>query len=143
MYFPSEKDIWAKIFFYGFLMFIFLIYSFGSEPFGLQFITYNSLFGYIITGGLLGILIWIWFRTGYYVGDGKLKIKYGPFRWTIESKDIKKISKEKSPFTAPSLSMDRLSILYGNYKEISISPINKKELIRILTAENPHIVVED
>ncbi|RWZ54527.1 hypothetical protein EQV77_14755 [Halobacillus fulvus] len=141
MYFSSKKDIWSRLFYYGFIVFILFIYSFGSEPFGFQLITYNSMFGYILTGVLLGGMTWIWFRTGYCVENGKLTIRFGPFKRSIDSRDIIKISNERSIVTAPALSIDRLSILYGNYQVIGISPKNKEEFIHLLTSENPDIKV--
>ncbi|NIK11683.1 PH domain-containing protein [Alkalibacillus almallahensis] len=143
MYFPTKKDVLARLFFYGFLAFILFIYSFGSEPFGLQLIIYNSPLGFIITGALLVLVIWIWFDTKYYLNSGDLIIKFGPFKWVIDINAIKKISHERSPFTAPALSVDRLSILYGNYKVISISPKNKNEFIHLLKTNNPDIIFED
>ncbi|KGP91269.1 hypothetical protein N780_08710 [Pontibacillus chungwhensis BH030062] len=143
MYFSSKKDIWSRLLYYGFLVFIVLIYRFGSEPFGFQLITYNSIFGYILTGVLLGGITWIWFRTGYSIENGKLTIRFGPIKRNIESRDIIKVSNERSPITAPALSIDRLSILYGDYKVIGISPENKEEFIQLLTSENPDIKVEN
>ncbi|WP_345240622.1 PH domain-containing protein [Pontibacillus salipaludis] len=139
MYFSSKKDIWSRLFYYGFLVFIVFIYRFGSEPFGFQLIPYDSIFGYILTGVLLGGITWIWFRTGYFVEDGKLTIRFGPIKRYINSRDIIKISNERSLITAPALSVDRLSILYGDYKVISISPKNKEEFIHLLTSENTEI----
>jgi len=129
--------------FFGVIFFIILIYIFGSEPIGMQLITYNSLLGYIVTGVIIGFLIWIWFGTGYKIEDANIKVQFGPFKRTIGIKEIKKVSKVKNPFTAPSLSIDRLEILYGKYNVINISPKNEKEFIRLLVTENPHIQIDE
>ncbi|MDQ0164003.1 PH domain-containing protein [Aeribacillus alveayuensis] len=119
MYFPAKKDIWFFFMFWGIIAFNILIYIFGKEPVGMQLITYKSLFGYIIGFMTIGVLLWIWFETGYKIEDGLLKIKYGPFRQSIKIKEIKKIRKVKSPFTSPSLSIHKLEILYSYYEFIN------------------------
>ncbi|MCA0970502.1 PH domain-containing protein [Halobacillus litoralis] len=143
VYFPSEKGIPMAVLFGGFILFIVLVYIFGGEPFGYQIITYNSLFGYIISALMVALLLWIWFGTGYYVHEKQLKITFGPFKWSIDPKQIKKISKEKSPVTAPALSNNRLAIYYKTYKVISVSPKNREAFIQRLKDTNANIVVED
>lgn len=142
MYFRSKKDVWTQIVFYGFILFMIFIYSFGSESYGLQLVTYDSPAGYITTGVLLGILIWFWIGTKYCVRKTEVEIVCGPLKWSIEKKDIIKITKEKSIHSAPALSIDRLSILYGNYKVINISPKNQEEFIRLVTIDNPSIKID-
>ncbi|WP_200411314.1 PH domain-containing protein [Virgibacillus salexigens] len=108
----------------------------------MQLITYNSVLGFIINVLITGLLIWIWLGTGYKVKGGLIKVKSGPFRATIRIEEIKRLSKTKSPFTAPALSVDRLEILYGKYDVMSISPKNETEFIRLLVTENPHIQID-
>ncbi|MBB6454159.1 hypothetical protein HNQ94_002610 [Salirhabdus euzebyi] len=142
MNFPSKKDIWFFLIFWGIILSIILIYIFNSDPVGMQLITYNSVLGYIIAALIIGLLLWIWFGTGYMVEEGFIKVQFGPFRSAVRIEEIKKISKIKSPFTAPALSVDRLEILYGKYKVMNISPKNVNEFIRLLVTENPHIQID-
>ena len=44
---------------------------------------------------------------------------------------------------APALSVDRLEILYSNYKVINISPKDEKEFIRLLVTNNPNIAIHN
>ncbi|PID25469.1 PH domain-containing protein [Sporosarcina sp. P7] len=119
-----------------------LTYIFGGEPVGWQIITYKSVPGYIIGASILALLIWIWFGTGYKVEGELLKLKFGPYKSKVQIKEIKKISRTKSPFTAPALSVDRLDILFGKYDVINISPKNESELIHSLLAVNPNIQID-
>lgn len=143
MYFPSKKDKWSRLFFYGFPAGLGLIYGINAEPGSWQLVTYNSPAGYITTEILIGLLLWIWCSTGYYVGRAEVKIKCGPFRWSVQKKDIIKISREKNPISAPALSIDRLCIVYGDYKVITISPEKKEQFIHALRQDHPHIKVEE
>src|SRR5699024_8107421 len=143
MYFPTKKDIWFYLMIWGVILFIILIYIFGGDPVGMQFITYKSIAGYIISALILVLLLWIWFGTGYKIDGEFLKVSYGPFKSKLKIKEIKKIRRTKNPFTAPALSVDRLEILFGQYNVINISPKNESGLIHSLLAINPNIHLED
>ncbi|MCA0983460.1 PH domain-containing protein [Halobacillus yeomjeoni] len=139
LYFPSKKDAWFIAMFWGFILFIVFIYVFGTDPVGLQFIAYKSIWGYILSGSIIALLLWIWFKTGYLLESGVLKIQSGPFKRKINIDDIYRVNKLKSLFTAPALSVDRIVILYGNNHEIIISPKNEKEFLELLLKVNPNI----
>ncbi|MFC7321507.1 PH domain-containing protein [Halobacillus campisalis] len=126
----------------GIILFILTMYIIGGEPEGWQLIRYNSIPGYIVSGLIIGLLLWIWFRTGYTIEKGKVHISYGPFRKSISIEKIKKLGKTRNPFTAPALSIDRLDILYGDHQTIQVSPKHEAEFIRLLTEENPHTYIE-
>lgn len=143
MYFPSKKDKWFFFFTWGFIFFLIFMYIFGGEPVGYQFVTYKSVPGYIISALIIVLLVWIWFGTGYKVEEGYVKVKSGPFKSKVKIEEIRKISKTKSPFTAPSLSVDRLEILFGKYDVVHISPKNESKFIRTLLAENPTIQIDE
>ncbi|MCG7344910.1 PH domain-containing protein [Sporosarcina sp. ACRSL] len=142
MYFPSKKDIWFFLAIWGFIFFIIFIYIFGGEPIGWQIVTYKSVLGYIGSAMMIALLLWVWFGTGYRIEGDIMKIRYGPFRSKIAISDITKIRKTTSPFTAPSLSVDRLEILYGKYDVVNVSPKKVDEFIRELVSRNPHIQVD-
>ena len=142
MYFPSKKDIWLAFIIWGVILLIILIYIFGGEPIGWQLITYKSVLGYIMSLLIIGLLLWLWFGTGYKVEEGLIKIRYGPFRSTVKIEEVKKLSAIKNPLAAPALSIDRIEILHGKYNIAIVSPKNKTDFIRILLTENPDIQVD-
>lgn len=142
MHFPSKKDIWLAFIIWGVILLIILIYIFGGEPIGWQIITYKNVLGYIMSLLMIGLLLWLWFGTGYKVEEGLIKIRYGPFRSTVKIEEVKKLSATKNPLAAPALSIDRIEILHGKYNMAIVSPKNKIDFIRILVTENPDIQVD-
>ena len=115
---------------------------FASDPIERQLTTYHRVQDDIIDATIIGFLLWIWFGTGYKVQEEHIKVQFGPFRSSIRIEEIKKVSKIKSPFTAPALSVNRLEILYGKYDVMDISPKNENEFIRLLVTKNPQIQVD-
>ena len=115
---------------------------FASDPIERQLTTYHRVQDDIIDATIIGFLLWIWFGTGYKVQEEHIKVQFGPFRSSIRIEEIKKVSKIKSPFTAPVLSVNRLEILYGKYDVMDISPKNENEFIRLLVTKNPQIQVD-
>ncbi len=142
MYFPSKKDIWLAFIIWGVILLIILIYIFDGEPIGWKIITYKSVLGYIMSLLIKGMLLWLWFGTGYKVEEGLIKIRYGPFRSTVKIEEVTKLSAVKNPLAAPALSIDRIEILHGKYNMAIVSPKNKTDFIRILVTENPDIQVD-
>lgn len=133
MYFPSKKDLWLSIIMWGTIM-ICIVPSL-IEP---------HLVG-IILGLLIAIFIgWFWFSTGYLVKDGMIKIKYGLYKKIVPIKEISRINKTKTPFSAPALSIDRLEIIHGKFFDGAIvSPVKKREFIELLIKENPNIQLDE
>lgn len=121
---------------WGTIVFIFLsmTLSFTSATSGLM----GKLIGFII----IGLLIWIWFGTGYRVENETVIVKCGPFKRKINIQEINKIGRNKSIWSAPALAVDRLAIQYGRYDGILIAPKNKAEFILLLVDKNPNIKVD-
>jgi hypothetical protein len=143
LYFPSKKDIWFFLIIWGAIIVTNFLPLIGGEPTGTQFISSESAIGRIFMIIITIPLIWIWFRTGYMIEDAKIRVKFGPIRWTIKINDIKKINKVKHPFTAPALSVNRLELLYGTFGVICLSPKNERKFIELLLMENPQIQLEE
>lgn len=127
MYFPSKKDWFFTIIIWGLCFGSLMLYLLDSNA------PKSALF---VVCGFVFLLMWIWFGTGYKVGGGKIKIYYGPIRMTVKISEIRKIEKVKSPFTAPALSINRLDIMYGKYKNIQVSPKREEEFIKLLLDES-------
>nr|WP_285853726.1 PH domain-containing protein [Oceanobacillus luteolus] len=85
----------------------------------------------------------MWFGTGYVIQQETLIVKFGPFKKKINIEGIKRISKEKNVWAAPALAADRLRIHYGLYEEISISPKNKEEFVKLLLEKNKKIELDE
>jgi hypothetical protein len=135
MYFPSKRDLWLTFIIWG-AIFLSLFVSLNDT--GSYFSLWRVLL-FVITIPLM----WLWFRTGYMVKDGKLRVIFGPFRKTIMISELKKVAKSSNPLAAPALSVDRLKIDYGNYNGILISPKNEQEFINLLLKENANIELDE
>jgi len=61
----------------------------------------------------------------------------------IEIKSIRKIYRTRNIISSPALSLDRIAILYNQYDEVIISPINKEDFIEELMKINPNIVYDN
>lgn len=140
MYFSSKKDIPFSLTFGVFTLTIILLNVFRIKSFGWAF---------IVSGLFLGLLIWIWFGTGYKIAEGKIKITSGPFRSVVKIKDIKKLSTthlpfwESNPLSGPGLSVDQLEITHGkDLSVINISPKDEQDFVKILITKNPYIQID-
>lgn len=128
MYFPSKKDWFFTIIIWGLSIGSVTLYLLNPNA------PTSALF---VVCGFVFLLMWIWFGTGYKVEDGNIKVYYGPLRMTVKITEIRKMEKVKSPFTAPALSINRLDIMYGDYKTIQVSPEREEEFIKLLFDEKP------
>lgn len=89
-----------------------------------------------------GFLLWILYATNYEVSDKTLKVKSGPFQWTIPILNISAIEESNTAKAGPALSMDRLVITHER-GQIIVSPNNRKEFIESLTARNPKVRISE
>jgi hypothetical protein len=139
IYFVSRKDSLYSFIIWGTAAFVFLItlYRFIKDGFeGFHLIA--DLLALIV----IGLLLWIWFGTGYQFENETIKIQSGPFKRKINIQEIRKISKGKSALSSPALALDRLIIHYGRYGQVQISPENEFEFIEVLLKKNPNITLD-
>lgn len=139
MFFISKKDTFYSIAIWGAIAVVFLTMVFPV------FLTFSiSNFVLLVLGLIIIVwLPWIWFSTGYLVEDNTLIIQAGPFKQTVDIKEIRKIMKEKSILTSGALSIDRLQIQYGKYKYVGISPKKEYEFIKLLRRKNSEVQIDD
>ncbi|MGP9799587.1 PH domain-containing protein [Rheinheimera sp. NSM] len=83
---------------------------------------------------IMGVLLPLWLLTStYYLVDGTmLKVKSGPFRWTIQLSEIAGVKPSDNPISSPALSLDRLEISYANGKKLLVSPKDQPAFINAL-----------
>ncbi|WP_027953803.1 PH domain-containing protein [Halobacillus kuroshimensis] len=141
MYFPSKRDPLFSFMYGGIIGSIALLYLFGGEAGGRQLITYKSVPGYLLSAGIIEIVLWIWFSTGYKIEAGILHIRFGPMRKKIRIEDIRRVEQRYSPFAAPALAVKRLEIYWSEHTITHISPKDEKSFIRLLYKENPNIEI--
>ena len=84
----------------------------------------------------LGLPFWMMVVTDYQIADGLLRIRSGPFRWTLPIDAITSVEPSNSPRSAPALSIDRLRICYDNDRIILVSPKDKAGFLQALGIHN-------
>ncbi len=89
----------------------------------------SILFGGATIVVSLGLPIWLLFSTNYRIDAKSLRIRSGPFSWTIALDEIRSISPSRSVLSSPALSLHRLEIQYGPGKRILVSPADHDAFI--------------
>ena len=77
----------------------------------------------------LALPVWLLFSTSYRVDATSLRIRSGPFSWTIALDQIRSMAPSKSMWSSPALSLHRLEIRYGQGKRILVSPADHDAFI--------------
>jgi hypothetical protein len=90
----------------------------------------------VVLNVLLGVLLpaWLLLGTDYVLDQEHLKIRCGPFRWSIPVREIRHVEPTRNPLSSPALSLDRLRIEYGNGKSLMISPRDTEQFLADLDA---------
>lgn len=78
------------------------------------------------------IPVWIVLSTSYTLSATRLKVRCGPFRWTIPLAEIRDVRPTRNPLSSPAPSLDRLHIEYGKRRSVMISPRDKEGFLREL-----------
>ncbi|MGV3590121.1 MAG: PH domain-containing protein [Gammaproteobacteria bacterium] len=79
----------------------------------------------------LGLPLWLLSNTGYTLDSTHLRVKSGPFSWTVPLADIRDVRPTRNPLSSPALSLDRLLIEHTG-GSIMISPADKDAFLREL-----------
>lgn len=132
MYFKSKRDTWFTLLILGVTILM-----------GWLMIVNTPIMVYIIGVLTISLLLWLLFGTNYKIGDGRLKIKSGPFRSTVNIEDIKSMNATKTLLAGPALSVDRIEIFHKEYDLAIVSPKDKKEFVRALLTINKSIEVDN
>lgn len=143
MQFPSKKDIWHYLTFYGFsIFFVFPIVFIWMEP-------EEPLLGKIIFSFLLiliiGLMLWISFGTKYSLTNGFLDYQSGPIKGKIPIQSIRKIEINKTLWVGtmkPATSLKGLIIHYNRFDEIYISPDSNEKFVEEILKINPTIKIQ-
>ncbi|MBQ0142149.1 MAG: PH domain-containing protein [Prevotellaceae bacterium] len=95
---------------------------------------------------LINITFWgtLWgsFDIKYLISENTLIIKCAFFKMgSIDIMTIKSIEKSSSIISSPAASLKRISLTYGKYDDVVISPRNQEEFIQDLLKINPNIKV--
>ena len=120
MKFKSAVDCWFYLL--GLvipsLMFIFALLTIGTAD-------TQVLWGLVVVAlCTLGLPVWLALSTSYVVGPQQLKVRSGPFSWSIPLADINSVTASRSGLSSPALSLNRLEIDYGRGRKLLVSPVD-------------------
>lgn len=89
-------------------------------------------------------IIYICFDIKYFIKENNLIIKSGFIKMgSIDINQIKSIEKSNNILSSPAASLNRISIKYGKYDDILVSPKNQEDFIQELLKINPEIKLID
>jgi len=97
-------------------------YTVKGISFGIALLTIN-----------IALPIWLVVRCHYTIGAHALTIGFGPLTWSIPFNCISQVANTTELSLSPSLSLQRLKIVYGADKEILISPKHQAEFLKQLS----------
>lgn len=89
-----------------------------------------------IVGVLMGTY---WFNTYYLFDETELVAVSGFFKMKVTYADMTKAERTNSPLNGPALTLNRIRIKFGKYKEILIAPAEEAEFFRLLAEKAPQI----
>ncbi|MBM7647431.1 hypothetical protein JOC78_000352 [Bacillus ectoiniformans] len=139
MKFKSKQDWWLTLIVWGAMFFSIGngMYTLIEEPFS------ADMFFVLLVSIILPLfIIWMWLTTCYILDEHHLVVKFGPFKKKIPLESIKSVKKTMNPLSSPALSLKRLEIVYGDFQTVLISPEDREEFMKILSAKCPHVKVE-
>lgn len=127
--FRSKVDMWLLI-----LLFLPAAACFtGAAQYYTAVSTRYWWLGILLAVGIV-MPLWLFFSLKYFMSDTELRVRCGPFRWTIGIGEISKIAATKAAWSNPAMSLDRIRISYGQGRSVVISPEPRHEFLRQLEA---------
>lgn len=86
-----------------------------------------------------GLMSSIWFNTYYLLEAENLVAVSGFFKIRVPYSEMLKVERTNSPLNAPALTMKRVRIKFGKWKEVLIAPQEEAEFFEILAEKAPQI----
>lgn len=145
--FNSKKDWKAGAFIWGAIVALMLIMlqTIRTEP---PANIVELLAGLLLLLLPVGLLLWIWFDTGYTIQEGNVAYRSGPFRGKVPIQNINQIVKKSNPLVGlkPVLSTDCVKVIYKRKsskkdREIYFSPVDKAVFINHIRKANPNVKI--
>ncbi len=85
---------------------------------------------------------WMFASTFYVIEGADLVIKCGPAKIVVPIDSITAIERG-SLASGPAMSLSRLCVRYGRFREVNISPKDKRGFIHAIQVRVPHLILRD
>ena len=139
--FPSKVDWWLPVLLGVVLMSAPVSLALGAKHTPFTPATLAILVAsWAIPVGLLG---WMFADTTYVIDGAVLRVHCGPMRVVVPLESITRIERGSNLRSGLTLSLSRLCVRYGRFKEVLISPKDRQGFIRAIVARVPSVVLED
>lgn len=131
----SKRDLW--------LMALFVVFGIGIAAGAIAtLLASGSVLGRLLTAlvrfAAVAFVAWLVFGTSYTLTDLAIRVRSGPFHWTVPYDAITGVTPTRNPLSSPALSLDRIRIRYrGSGFGLIISPEPRAEFLRDLAARSP------
>jgi hypothetical protein len=139
--FPSKVDWWLPV-----LLVVVLASAPVSLALGAKHTPFTPATLAILVASLaipFGLVGWMFADTEYVIDGSVLRVHCGPMRIVVPLDSITRIERGSSILSGMTLSLSRLCIRYGRFKEVLISPKDREGFIRAIVARVPSVVLED
>lgn len=83
-------------------------------------------------------IAWTFMSTFYVVDADTLRVRSGPFRWTVRLDAIRTLTATHNPLSAPALSLDRIAVAHAG-GTLLVSPKDKPGFVAAILAANPAV----
>ncbi|MEM7064729.1 MAG: PH domain-containing protein [Cyanobacteria bacterium P01_B01_bin.77] len=124
--FSSKVDTWL------FVIIVAVAMLSGISAISLLATERNYLMALITLALGAGLPMWILLSTKYVIIEEELRVRSGPFRWTVSIPSISSVQSTHNPLSSPALSLDRLEIRYGSNRSILVSPKHRSRFIQAI-----------
>lgn len=139
--FPSKVDWWLPL-----LMAAAILGPLISIAMGARHTPFTGATPIILAISLVlpaGLLVWMFADTAYVIDGPDLRVHCGPIRVVVPIDSITRIERGSSIGSGLTLSLSRLAIHYGRFREVLISPADRRGFIAAIVARVPDVVVQD
>lgn len=139
--FPSKVDWWLPV-----LMLAAIVGPLISLGLGAKHTPFTPATTLVLAVSLVipaGLLVWMFADTAYVIEGPDLRVQCGPIRVIVPIDTITRIERGSSVGSGLTLSLSRLAIHYGRFKEVLISPKDRRGFIAAIVARVPDVVLED
>ncbi|SEL30005.1 PH domain-containing protein [Parapedobacter koreensis] len=102
-----------------------------------------QILGLIILGLAMGLMLWLWFDTGYSIDNVFIYFRSGPFRGKLRISSIREVVVGTTMWSGfkPALARKGMIVKYNRYDEIYLSPDSNEAFVAALLDANPEIQI--
>ena len=136
-HFPSKRDLWLTAVIWG--------ASAVSVAAGIAVLVEGApplllVFVLLVCAGTPVFMLHVLYTTGYTFDGRLLRIRSGPFAFSVPLAEIDSVTPSRNPLSSPACSLDRLHVRYrGSRRGVLVSPEDKAGFLHELVLRCPDL----